>query len=112
MIRVVVPSLFILASVAAMAAQPRFLGPPVKKPADAGPADAGTSDAGSEHGQADPPVLNKGDDAPMFAAVLHNADAAGTQRVDLSSMVGSEAEPEQSAKALLISFFATWCKPC
>jgi thiol-disulfide isomerase/thioredoxin len=111
MIRVVVPSLFILASVAAMAAQPRFLGPPVKKPADAGPSDAGAPDAG-EHGQADPPVLNKGDDAPMFAGVVHNAVAAGVNRVDLSSMVGSEAEAEQSAKAVLISFFATWCKPC
>ena len=110
MIRVVLPSLLILSSVAAMAARPRFLGPPVKKPADAGPpeADAGTA----EHGQADPPVLSPGDDAPMFAAVLHNAESAGVQRVDLSSMVGSEAEAEQSAKAVLISFFATWCKPC
>jgi len=108
MIRAVVPSLFILASVAAMAAQPRFLGPPVKKPADAGTPDAGTA----EHGQADPPVLNPGDDAPMFAAALHNADTAGTTRVDLSSMVGSEAEADTAAKAVLISFFATWCKPC
>src|SRR5258706_3712262 len=111
MIRVVLPSLLVFCSVAAMAAIPRFLGPPVKKPADAGPsseADAGSS----EHGQADPPVLNPGDDAPMFAAVLHNAESAGVQRVDLSSMVGSEAEAEQSAKAVLISFFATWCKPC
>ena len=88
MIRVVLPSLLVFCSVAAMAARPRFLGPPVKKPADAGPseADAGTA----EHGQADPPVLNPGDDAPMFAGVLHNADSAGVNRVDLSSMVGSE----------------------
>jgi thiol-disulfide isomerase/thioredoxin len=111
MIRAVLPSLLILASVAAMAAKPRFLGPPVKKPADAGPSDADAGTA-SEHGQADPPVLSPGDDAPMFAGVLHNADSAGVNRVDLSSMVGSEAEAEQSAKAVLISFFATWCKPC
>jgi thiol-disulfide isomerase/thioredoxin len=108
MIRVLVPSLLVFASLAAMAAKPRFLGPPVKKPADAGPEDAGTA----EHGQADPPVLNPGDDAPMFAGVLHNNAEAGLSRIDLSSMVGGEAEPEQQAKAVLISFFATWCKPC
>jgi thiol-disulfide isomerase/thioredoxin len=87
-----------------------------KPPADAGPAepapDAGAPDAGAEHGRTDPPVLNPGDDAPMFSGVLHNPDAAGVTRVDLSSMVGAEAEPEQPAKAVLISFFATWCKPC
>lgn len=96
-----------LASEAAMASQPRFLGPPIKK-------DAGVPDAGSEekHGQADPPVLNPGDDAPMFSGVLHDPDAAGVRRIDLSSMVGSEAEDDQRAKAVLISFFATWCKPC
>jgi thiol-disulfide isomerase/thioredoxin len=111
MIRVVLPSLLILASVAAMAKQPRFLGPPVKKPADAGPAEA--ADAGaSEHGQADPPVLRPGDDAPMFAAVLHNAESAGVQRIDLASLVGSEADADPACKAVLISFFATWCKPC
>jgi thiol-disulfide isomerase/thioredoxin len=117
MIRVLLPSLLIFASVAAMAAKPRFLGPPVKKPADDGggsPEDAGApADAGAEpHGQADPPVLNKGDDAPMFAGVLHDPDAAGMARIDLSSLVGPEADAEQSAKAVLISFFATWCKPC
>jgi len=110
MIRVLLPSLLILASIAAMAKQPRFLAPPVKKPADAGPSseDAGTA----EHGQADPPVLNPGDDAPMFSGVLHDPAEAGMQRVDLSSLVGSEADADQSAKAVLISFFATWCKPC
>jgi len=110
MIRVLLPSLLVLASVAAMAKAPRFLGPPLKKPADAGPAE----DAGAEepHAQADPPVLNVGDDAPMFAGVLHDPEAAGMQRIDLSSMVGSEADADQAARAVLISFFATWCKPC
>jgi thiol-disulfide isomerase/thioredoxin len=115
MIRVLLPSLLLFASVAAMAAKPRFLGPPVKKPADAGPTeDAGTpADAGAEpHGKADPPVLNAGDDAPMFAGSLHDPDAAGMARIDLSSLVGPEADAEQAAKAVLISFFATWCKPC
>jgi len=115
MIRVLLPSFLIFVSAAAMAKAPRFLGPPVKKPADAGPPeDAGTSaDAGTEpHGQADPPVLNAGDDAPMFAGALHDPDAAGMVRIDLSSLVGPEADAEQAAKAVLISFFATWCKPC
>ncbi|MCA1828498.1 MAG: TlpA family protein disulfide reductase [Myxococcales bacterium] len=80
---------------------PRFLGPPVK-------ADAGVPDAG--HAEADPPILHPGDDAPMFSGVLHNPESAGMQRVDLSSIVGSDAD--EPAKAVLISFFATWCKPC
>ena len=90
-----------------LASTPKFLGPPVK-------ADAGTPDAGVEekHGQADPPVLNVGDDAPMFSGVLHNSEQAGMQRIDLSSLVGGEADADQAAKAVLISFFATWCKPC
>lgn len=84
-----------------LAKAPRFLGPPVK-------ADAGVPDAG--HAEADPPLLHPGDDAPMFSGVLHNPEEAGTRRIDLSSMVGSDAE--QPARAVLISFFATWCKPC
>ena len=122
MIRLLLPSLLVLASLAAMARAPRFLGPPVKKPADAGPgsgeppdagaADAGATGAGEAHGKADPPVLNVGDDAPMFAGVLHDPEAAGAPRIDLSSLVGSEADADLQAKAVLISFFATWCKPC
>jgi thiol-disulfide isomerase/thioredoxin len=81
----------------------RFLGPPEKKPADAGV---------SEHATADAPVLNPGDDAPLFSGVLHNPDAAGVQRIDVASMVGAEADADQQKKAVLISFFATWCKPC
>jgi thiol-disulfide isomerase/thioredoxin len=114
MIRVLLPSLLVLASLAAMAKAPRFLGPPVKKPADAGPPeDAGTPAGTEPHGQADPPVLNVGDDAPMFAGALHDPDDANMSRIDLSSLVGPEADADQAAtKAVLISFFATWCKPC
>jgi hypothetical protein len=44
----IVPALVLMASLAALARQPRFLGPPVKKPADGGPADAGAvADAGA-----------------------------------------------------------------
>ena len=89
-----------------MAAGQRFLGPPEKKPADAGPADAG------EHAEADAPLLNPGDDAPLFSGVLHNPDAAGIRRIDLSSLVGPDADADQQAKAVLITFFATWCNPC
>lgn len=70
MIRRSILALFILASVAAMARQPRFLGPPVKKPADAGPvpADAGAGaapdagDSGAAHGQADAAPKEEGAD--------------------------------------------------
>ena len=74
MIRALLPSLLALASVAALARAPRFLGPPVKKPADAGPCDASdggaAADAGAAHGQAEPAILKVGDDGPIFAGVL------------------------------------------
>jgi len=79
-----------------MAAGQRFLGPPVKAP-------------GAE---ADKPLLNPGDDAPLFSGVLHNPAEAGTQRIDVASLIGPDADAEQQKKAVLISFFATWCKPC
>ena len=93
----------ILLVAALLAKAPRLLGPPIK-------VDAGVPDAG--HAEADPPVLNPGDDAPMFSGVLHNPAEAGMQRIDLSSLVGSEADADQQAKVVLITFFATWCKPC
>ena len=117
MIRLLVPALLVFASVAAMARAPRFLGPPVKKPADAGSPETQDAGAAAEaeagpRGKADPPVLHAGDDAPMFAGLLHNPESAGMPRVDLSSLVGSEADADPAAKAVLISFFATWCEPC
>ena len=45
MTRVLLAALLGLLSVAALAREPRFLGPPVKKP-DAGTLDAGPEDAG------------------------------------------------------------------
>ena len=40
-------------------------------------ADAGVPDAGEEkHGDADPPILNPGDDAPMFASASYLISAA------------------------------------
>lgn len=84
-------------------------------PVPASKPDAGTPPA-EEHHQAtetpDPPVLKVGDDAPLFTLPLHNPDEAGLRSLDLSSLVGDGAGDDTAAKALLISFFATWCKPC
>ena len=94
----VVPAFLLIASVAAMAKPPqRFLGPPVKKPADPG---ATTR----------PTVLKVGDQAPLFGGLLLDPDEAGMKRIDLSSLVGSAAATP--VQAVLISFFATWCERC
>jgi peroxiredoxin len=126
--RSLVPPLLLLASVAAMAKSPvRFLGPPEKKPS----ADGGTPDAGAllspqetpalegtvqstkaevSAGATDAPVLKPGDAAPAFTAAVHDPGEAGLTSLSLRSLVGSEAR--SPAKAVLLSFFATWCQPC
>jgi peroxiredoxin len=126
--RSLVPPLLLLASVAAMAKSPvRFLGPPEKKPS----ADGGTPDAAPlqgphetpalegtvqstkaevSAGTTDAPILKPGDPAPAFTAAVRNPGEAGLTSLSLRSLVGSQAG--SPAKAVVLSFFATWCQPC
>jgi thiol-disulfide isomerase/thioredoxin len=53
------------------------------------------------------PVLSLGDRAPAFFLNAVNAEVIGARRVVLEDFFRDE-----ETKAVVISFFATWCPPC
>jgi thiol-disulfide isomerase/thioredoxin len=76
-----------------LAVQPRFLGPPEKKP-----------DAGSAR------PVQAGEVAPPLSGEIENPPDGGPRTFDLSTIVGpGAAEP---ASAVLIAFYASGCADC
>lgn len=51
-----------------------------------------------------------GDSLPVFGLKTVNPDESGVRYIGLDSYVGES--PSEPKKALLISFFATYCEPC
>ena len=89
------PGLIVLASLAALPRQPRFLGPPVRR-------DSGTDP--------EKPVLNVGDHAPLRGGVLYNPEAAGQRFVEMSDWIGQSAR--EPARAIVVTFFSASFEPC
>jgi thiol-disulfide isomerase/thioredoxin len=55
--------------------------------------------------------VGEGLPAPTFSLRTMNPDSAGTAWVALDKYVGDEPE-DAGAKAVLMTFFASWCEPC
>lgn len=55
--------------------------------------------------------LAEGQPAPSFTLHTMNQEASGVALVSLDRYVGAEPE-DPDARALIISFFASWCGPC
>jgi thiol-disulfide isomerase/thioredoxin len=55
--------------------------------------------------------IGEGLPAPSFALRTMNPEASGSPFVALDRYVGDEPE-DAGAKAVLLTFFASWCEPC
>ncbi len=55
--------------------------------------------------------IGEGLPAPTFSLRTMNPEAAGTGWIALDRFVGEEPE-DPAAKAVLVTFFASWCEPC
>jgi thiol-disulfide isomerase/thioredoxin len=49
--------------------------------------------------------------APSFTVKTLNPDVAGAPSISLGQLVGPDAE-DPGSKLVLLTFFASWCKPC
>ncbi len=55
--------------------------------------------------------LKVGDSAPTFTLPVYTAPPDGPTTASLDSYVGADAD-DKAAKAIVLSFFATFCAPC
>jgi thiol-disulfide isomerase/thioredoxin len=55
--------------------------------------------------------IGEGLPAPAFALRTLNPDVAGAAWIALDRFVGAEPE-DPAARAVLLTFFASWCEPC
>lgn len=55
--------------------------------------------------------LKVGDPAPTFTLPVYNAAPDGPTAISLDGYVGADAD-DKAAKAVVLSFFATFCAPC
>jgi len=61
--------------------------------------------------RADEEVLAEGQPAPSFQLRALNPEASGAAFVSLERFAGEEPE-DPGSRAVLLSFFASWCAPC
>lgn len=52
-----------------------------------------------------------GKEAPPFALPVFNSEAVGERMAGTMFLVGEDSE-DPGARAVLVSFMASWCKPC